>query len=225
MSEHPQFFGSSEAPKPKEFVLSPEQQQVADTMKQSGEKLEKTVVDARERAGEKLQELRGKELVDAGMRQMGHGVLETIKSQLIGMPFFGLLGGVAGGFFGSELSSAASNIDSILGGDVMPSYSTEKGSTVLNIAGAIAGGYAGVGTGAIMGFEMAAIDYNKKVAPKENLPKVKFIEWIASNVGVIAIRSVIRNNTTRFILSEAFNPISVSGLFNTATGLLQMGRE
>ena len=196
-SNDPHFVGSADASISKspetsqkeKFTLTSEQKQVADVMKESGEKFEKNVIDAREKAAGKLKELRGKELVDAGARQMGHGVLETVKAQLIGVPVFGLLGGIAGGLFGKEIDGSMpsgfmeplkviggefvgsdsdfSRINEVLGYEAFPTSSARSSSrgdsSVTTAGGAVGGGIFGMNVGAFLGFEMAGIDYNKKL--------------------------------------------------------------
>ncbi len=86
---HPQYVGKAEAPKPAEFVLNPEQQQVVDVMNESGKKLQEQVAGARESAGKKL--------VAAGIKQYKVGLEETVKNE-VGV---GIQGALIGGAIGA----------------------------------------------------------------------------------------------------------------------------
>jgi len=220
---HPQFVGSSETAKQPEFALSPEQQKVVDTMKQSGEKLEKTIVDAREKAGEKLQKLHGKELVKAGLNQVTVGAWETFKSRIKWAVGGGLVGGAVGalGAGGAMLAlDRMSDLESP--GEMM---------ALGGVAGGMVGGLSGVGIGQLIGYETAGVKYNKAIAKTEQ-SKARWYDWAAGNLGVFGLRRLLRGKDIGkagrigvAVFETVFNPIGVSGLRNVAAGLYEMGKE
>lgn len=211
---NPQFVGQADArnlraaeiAKPVDVTLSPEQQQVADVMKQSGQVLEKNILDASEKAGEQLQKLQGRALVNAGLKQMGYGAWESIKSEFK----WGIGGALIGGVAGAAKASAT------------------LGSDFISI-GAIMGASQGGGLGALVGYETAGLRYNKKVAPDRNLPKTEWYDWVAGNLSMVGLSALARGKvrgTAGSVMATAAslftNPISIGGLRNVATGLWQM---
>lgn len=246
----PQFVGSSEAPKKEAFVLTAEQQQVTDTMKKSGEVLEHTMLDARERAAGQLKQLHGKELVDAGLKQMSHGVWETVKSQLKWGIGGGLIGAVAGGAFGYAsnkifektpeataelLNKVGDGFDELrrigVDGELLDRTQSGDFGPMLTVGGSVLGGFGGGSFGGGIGWETAGLKYNKKIAPKANLPSTKWYDWAISNAGVFGVNRLLRGKDigraggiAKLVFHEVFNPITVGGLRNVATGLWQMGK-
>lgn len=242
----PQFVGSAdatrEAPRSAEFTLTPEQKQVVEVMQQGGEKLENTILDAREAAGKKLQGLHGKELVDAGLKQMGHGAWETFKSQLkwgIGGGIAGAVGGaMAGRFTGGrfqEMAQKSSVTGPILdAADYDGLFKADLGAeddmaSFFTWGGAAVGGGLGVPLGVVVGWETAGLKYNKKVAPKKDLPPAKWYDWVISNAGIYGANQVLRGRNLGNVggmmwnaFVELFNPISVGGIRNVAKGLWEM---
>ncbi len=218
MSEIPkgtQFVGQADARNlrmaevitPVDVKLSPEQQQVADVMKVSGEILEKKIIDARENAGQKLQGLHGQELVDAGKKQMVRGVIETLKSEAKGL----LAGGVLGGLIrGAHWGLADRSVDSAYVGGIM-------------------GGVQGAGVGAIIGYEAAGLTYNRRLVKTKEMPPTRWQDWVlshAANYGITFLIPKIPNLQVAFasaiIIPQVVNPITVGGLRNVMTGIWQM---
>lgn len=205
---------TSEAPKKTEVTPTPEQQQVVDTMKNSGEVLENNVLDAREKAAGQLKQLHGKELVDAGLKQMGHGVWETFKSELKWGISGAIVGSVAGAAGGYAIGRREED------GDV---------GIILGMMGGSLGGNYGRKAGQMVGFETAGLHYNKKIATKQNLPTTKWYDWVVSNAGVIGTWRILKGKhigakgrAAESAFDMVFNPITVGGLRNVATGLWQM---
>lgn len=244
---NPQFVGQADARESlskDEVVLTAEQKQVVEAMEQEGKKLEGGVLDAREKAAGELKKLQGKELIDAGLKQMGHGVWETVKSQVKWAIGGGLVGAVGGGLVGAlsgrsltqnaDSRSALSNIRNILGDDNMSALGMSPGSgressALFAAAGISGGGAFGGAVGEAIGFESAGLGYNKRIATKNNLPPTKWYDWVVSNAGLIGLRSLLRGRDTgrtggvgMLILNEVLNPITVGGMRNVATGLWQM---
>lgn len=225
---NPQFVGQAdasklhqEAPVKGEFTISPEQQKVADVMKESGQVLEEKIVDASAKAGERLKKLQGKELVDAGLKQMGHGVWETVKRQVVWGLGAGILGGVVGEAAGERGRSVNNRIL-----DMIASGTSDRAFETSNAA---VGSAVGIMMGNIIGTETAGLAYNKKVAPKKNLPPTKWYDWAISNVGMLGTILLTRGRemsrvgaVAQGIFLEVFNPITVGGMRNVATGLWEM---
>lgn len=242
---NPQFVGqadarnlrAAEAAKPVDVKLSPEQQQLADVMKQSGETLETKVVDARDKAAIQLKELHGKELVDAGLKQMGKGVWETFKSQLKWAVPSAILGSMIGGAAAElgtrKLNSLSGREDvvsrlSMVFDEYIPPMSASDGQEVRAFVtglGFTGGAYLGGKAGAFVGYETAGLKYNKKIASKENLPPTMWYDWVAGNVGSIGLRRLLRGKVGlvgTLVIDEVINPITVGGLRNVAKGMWEM---
>ncbi len=241
---NPQFVGQAdasklqaEAPIKAEFTISPEQQKVADVMKESGDKLADSVIEARARAAGKLQSLRGKELVDAGLKQMGRGAWETFKSELkwgIPMYILGTVGGATAGYAGvrglrtEEGRQSLANSLSSLSDEPVPLMSAEEARSAQQFAtglGATIGGTIGKDVGVLLGYETAGLKYNKKIAVKENLPSTKFVDWVVGNAANVGIRTLLKGRfgfVGQLVVNEVTNPITIGGLRNVATGMWQM---
>lgn len=242
-----QLIGTSDATKnasealPKvEVVLNAEQKQVVDVMQIAGKKLENAELGAREAAAGQLKQLHGKELVDAGLKQMGHGVWETVKSQAKWAIGGGLVGALGLSFITGPASLLAKQDDvfrdlfigrlddeQLSGIGMSRSGSGSLGKVLKSsmITGADLGGT----LGEFIGFETAGLEYNKKVAAKNNLPPVKWFDWVISNVGLTTLDLAIgaRNigwvgRAGRYILNEAFNPVTVAGARAVGKGLWEM---
>ncbi len=240
---NPQFVGQadarkSEVPVTDEFTLFPEQQQVVDVMEKAGAKLETLELDGREKAAGELKKLQGKELVDAGLKQMGHGVWQSVKSRFFWGVGGALVGAVSGGVYGSIVGQSDTDRDASLNRRVkeyadMKTVMTDEvrelyrrqGVTIDRIfkgmdLGAVAGSY--------VGFETSGVHYNKKIAVKNNLPPAKWYDWIIGN-GVFGLTEIASNKSNGIassvglvLLQYVFNPITVGGMRNVATGLWQM---
>lgn len=202
VSKTPQFVGSADATReagnPAEFTLSPEQQAIADVLKQQGEMLEKTIVDARQKAGEKLKELKGKELVKAGLKQMGIGVLETMKAQIKWGFAGGMLGSVLGGHLGILSGWIVGNIPH---GDIqgtlgvlrekfnnslwLPEDNQTFGALLGGAGGGALGALIGLGSGIQIGYETSGVAYNK-LAEVKGMPPAKWYDWALSH-GVLSL--------------------------------------
>lgn len=241
---NPQFVGQADAREslPKdEVVLTAEQKQVVEAMQSAGKTLETAELDAREKTAGQLKKLQGKALVDAGLKQMGHGVWETVKSQVKWAIGGGLVGAVGGGLVGAlsgrsltQNADSRSALSNMLGNDNMSALGMSSGSgmessALFATAGIAGGGALGGGVGEAIGFETAGLGYNKKIATKNNLPPTKWYDWVVSNAGLIGLRSLLRGRDTgrtggvgMLILNEVLNPITVGGMRNVATGLWQM---
>lgn len=247
MSEIPkgtQFVGQAdasklhqEAPVKSEFTISPEQQQVADALKEGGNKLADSVIEARARAAGKLQSLRGKELVDAGLRQMGRGAWETFRSELkwgIPMYILGTVGGAAAGYASvhglsteSGRQDIADRLSEFADQPVNPPSAESARATQQFVTGlgATIGAGAGRDVGVFLGYETAGIKYNKKIAVKENLPSTKFVDWVVGNAANVGLQTLLKGRfgfVGQLVVNEVTNPITVGGLRNVATGLWQM---
>lgn len=185
-------------------------------MQKEGQKLEMAELDAREKAAGELKTLHGKELVDAGLKQMGHGVLETVKGQVKGT-----LTGVGLGAMTGALSLGT--ISGIMDRNIQ---SAAVGAATGAVAGAAVGGLGGYA----IGYEAAGIGYNRNVAQRKNLPPARWFDWVLSHgsgflLNVLLTRVVRDPQKTAWaslVLGEVINPISVGGLRNVATGLWQM---
>lgn len=219
----PQFIGKADATrevgKPTEFTLSSEQQKIADTMKQNGETLEKSVIDARQKAGDQLKQLHGKELVRAGLRQMGHGVWETVKAKIKWGLGLGIAGGVVGNFGGDRSRAAIRSM--------LYTFFPDYGSASEASEGAVLG----ILTGGVVGLETAGITYNRKIAAKKNLPTTKWYDWAISNTGLLSLEMLTRGkeigmvaDISRVMFNTFFNPISVGGLRTALYGLWKTGK-
>jgi hypothetical protein len=218
MSEIPintQFVGKAEAPKKEAFVVTPEQQKIVDGMKKSGEVLENTIVDAREKAAQELKRLHAKELVDAGFKQVGHGAWETLKSEVKGSIKGGLIGGTLG-------AVGLGAVGGIAGRDA-------ESAVVLGGAGLLLGGTGGAGIGGLVGYETAGLKYNKTF--QENQNKVRWYDWVGSHVGAFGLDYILGkmpNKRLSFIASivnhNLVNPISFAGFRKVAEGLYTMGK-
>ncbi len=242
---NPQFVGQADAREflPKdEVVLTAEQKQVVEAMESAGKKLEGAELDAREKAAGQLKKLQGKELVDAGLKQMGHGVWETVKSQikwaigggLVGATGGGIAGVIAGRSINQEVDSSAM-FRNMFNDDTLSALGMSgRSGRGMESAGITAAAIAGGGTfggvvGEAIGFETAGLGYNKKIATKNNLPPTKWYDWVVSNAGLIGLRSLLQGRNTgsvgsvgMLIVNEVFNPITVGGMRNVVTGLWQM---
>lgn len=209
-----------EVPKKAEFTPSPEQQQIADAMKESGDKLMNDVVEAKEAAGEKLQGLHGKELREAGKKQMVKGITETLKSELRwGIPL-AILSGVGGASLGSVLALHE-------GGQVRQVALVAAGGAAL---GGIMGGVMGTG----IGYEAAGLRYNKKVATTPEMSRVKFSDYVISHAGNAGLSVLLGILAFRFprltipavaavgVSMEVFNPTTVRGLRDFIKGGSEM---
>lgn len=199
-----------------ELAFNAEQKQVVDVMEQEGKKLEGAVLDAREQAAGRLKQLHGRELVDAGLKQMGHGVWETVKGEVKGAIGGGILGGITGGVSLGALGYVADR--------------TAESAAIGAASGAFAGSTLGALAGGALGYETAGIGYNRKVARRENLPPARWYDWLISHgsgallnllVGRVA-RSPVTAARVSFVLGQLINPISAGGMRNVATGLWQM---
>lgn len=183
---------------------SPEERQVKEAMEKSGEVLANKIADAQEQAGKQLQGLHGKELVKAGLRQVGHGAWETLKSEVGGAVRGMVIGGLAGAALGSP------------GGSEGMAMGASSGISLGGLIGGVAG------------YERAGIRYNKKVAPEKNLPKTEWYDWITGNASYIAISTFatrarsVPGYAVATAASFFANPISLGGLRNIATGMWQM---
>ncbi len=200
----------------KEAALSPEQQQAVDAMAREGQKIESAVLDAREKADGKLKHLQAKELVDAGLKQMGHGVWETVKAELKG----GVIGGVAGGIGGGAVLGTLGGI----------ADRTAESALIGATSGAAAGGVFGSLIGLTLGYETAGIGYNRTVAREKQLPPARWYDWLISHgSGAVlnlltarVIRSPRAGAWTSLIIGQVVNPITAGGLRNVVNGLWHM---
>lgn len=226
-----------EATKPVDVKLSPEQTAVADVMKQSGEVLENNVLDARDKAATQLKELHGKELRDAGLKQMGRGVWETFKSELKwGIPMYvlGAVGGAVGGYARTrDLSTEAgreaytTRLSQFTGKPVTPMSARDAREMQQFTTGLLSGFGRDLGrhAGVFIGYETAGMKYNKKIAVKENLPSTKFVDWVVGNAANVGIQTLLKGRigfVGQLVVNEVTNPITIGGLRNVATGLWQM---
>lgn len=218
---NPQFVGQADATRSREalpkdeFVLNAEQKQVVEVMQSAGKELETAELDAREKAAGELKQLHGKELVDAGLKQMGHGVWETVKGEIKGIIGGGLRGGIGGAIgFG------------IIG------MTTGSGENAVALAGqgAGVGSLIGATVGGVLGYETAGIKYNRTTAIAEKLPLVRWYDWISSHgsgfllnllIGRVA-KNPITAARASFAVSQVINPISVGGIRNVVKGLWEM---
>lgn len=199
-----------------EVKLTPEQQRAVDAMGKEGADLERAELDARGKAAGQLKQLHGKELVDAGLKQMGHGVWETVKGEVKGIVVGGALGGVGGAVSLGALGGIADR--------------TAESVAIGAASGAFAGTAFGALAGGALGYETAGIGYNRKVTSKENLPPVHWYDWLISHgsgaVLNLFIGRVARSPKTAaqasFVLGQLINPISAGGIRNVVTGLWQM---
>lgn len=221
---NPQFIGQADArvknageglPKD-EVVLTAEQKQVVEVMESAGKKLEGAELDARENAAGQLKKLQGKELVDAGLKQMGHGVWETVKSEAKGLIGGGVLGGITGGVSLAALGGIADR--------------TVESVALGAASGVVAGSALGAIAGGALGYETAGIAYNRNIVRRENLPPARWYDWVISHgsgalinllVGRVA-RNPVTAARASFVLGQLINPISAGGMRNVATGLWQM---
>lgn len=214
---------SREASKSKELTFTPEQQKVADTMKQSGEVLENKVIDAREKAGQQLKQLKGKELVDAGWKQITVGAWETFKSRLKWAIGGGVAGGVTGALGGGGVMLALDR----LGETEAPGSMTAIGG----VTGGTLGALGGAKFGSLVGYETAGLTYNKMIA-KTDQEKVRWYDWVAGNLGVFGLRRALRGKEigktgrlAKVAFETVFNPIAFGGLRKVATGFWEMGKD
>ncbi|MDP1722167.1 MAG: hypothetical protein Q8L37_03080 [Candidatus Gottesmanbacteria bacterium] len=247
---NPQFVGQGDASKqtrealPKdEMMLNPEQKQVVEVMQRAGKEFEKDQLDAREMAATQLKALHGKELVDAGLNQMKIGVWETVKSQLkwtVGGGLVGaIVGGIGGSLFGPSIIQSdfgRSRLQGIIDSDDASRFK-EMGfefdprqlSSMGPVIGSTGGAVVGAKIGETIGFETAGLVHNKKIATKNNLPPVKWYDWVISNVGLSGMNMLLdgrniglRGFVGRIILNEVFNPLSVAGMRAVGKGLWEM---
>lgn len=223
MPKGPQFVGSSEAPQKETFVLTPEQQQIADTMKKNGEKLEKIVLNAREHAAGKLKESKGKELVMAGLNQLTTGAWETFKSRLQWAVGGGVVGVATGALGGGTAMFALDRLSEFEAPGEMAALGV--------VAGGAIGALSGAKVGSLIGYETAGLKYNKTLAKTEQ-DKVRWYDWATGNLGVFGLRRLLRGKDIGragrigvALFETVFNPIGVSGLRKVATGLFEMGKE
>ncbi len=218
MSEKsPQFVGTADASKVRDEALkkadvklSPEQQKVSDVMTESGEKLVDNVVDAREAAGQKLQGLHGKELVEAGKKQMIRGIVDTVKTQAKwAIPLAIIMGGIGVG------------------------RGRHKGRDVALFFGGV-GAAAGAGLGYGIGYEVAPLRFNKQIKGNLEMSKVGVSDYIISHTASFGINALMTFATMRFprlwavasatgiIATDALNPITVRGLRDVIKGSREM---
>jgi len=214
-----QFVGSADArgalareaaPKD-EFKLNPEQQKVADVMKESGEKLVDGVVDAKEAAGQKLQGLHGKELVDIGKKQITRGMIDSVRAQVA----WGLSGGLIGALVGRNIPTHGDGgiVNGNMSGDLARSF--------------------GFGAASLRN-EFQPLIYNKKMKKTGELPTVRWSDWFWSE----GIRSAIQfpltllalggnisygvNYAVQTLNNVILNPTVVGGLRRFKTGMQEM---
>lgn len=198
---------SRESVKKADINISQEQQCVVDTMAEGEKVVAEKVLSASEEAGQKLQKLQGKELVNAGLRQMGHGAWETFKSELK----WGIGGALAGGGILAAVGMAR-GVD------------FETALLPVSMGAGIGGS-----VGGLIGYETAGLKYNKKVAPKNDLPKTEWYDWVTGNASYLGLNALARGRVSTLpgaaalvVTSFFTNPISMGGLRNVATGLWQM---
>lgn len=231
---------TSEALPKDEIELNAEQKQVVDVMQREGQNLETAVLDARENAAGKLKQLYGKELVDAGLRQMGHGVWETVKSQMKWGVGGGLVGMLAGGLSGAFTGRPKINdLGIFYSKDILDEFqkSIDKKLNTSGIDAVAKNSIEGAGVGSVfggevgnlIGFEAAGLGYNRHIATKNNLPPTKWYDWVIGNAGLMGLRLLTRGRDIGtagqyglFVVREVFSPIAVAGMRNVATGLWQM---
>lgn len=243
----PQFVGqadgtrSREASSNEEIVMNAEQQQVVDVMQRAGKKLEDAELGAQETAAGKLKELHGKELVDAGVNMMGRGVWETVKSQLkwtVGGGLVGaLVGGIGGGIAGpsvmknEEIKDFVTFVLDKKGIPFVPDIKNRdfKDRKYLSKAGAAIGAYLGGTSGLRSGTSFATLEYNWEIADKNNLPKTQWVDYLIGQAGLGGLALLLNKRKAGnfgraglFVMSELFNPITLGGMRNVATGLWQM---
>lgn len=196
---------SSEAPKPREFPVSPEQQRLADALEKNTAVLEKTITAAREKAGDQLKKLTGREMVAVGWQQFKTGMVENVKHQVVSMVKGGVLG--AGG----------GPLSHVVYPELMHASSAKQAAR--------GGALIGAGVGSIWGWESGWRSYNK-VAKQEGLPETKWFDWALSNVFVanIAVRQPVgRLKIGAALLAvELFNPNTFGALRTMATGIAKM---
>ncbi|MBI5620547.1 hypothetical protein HY949_02095 [Candidatus Gottesmanbacteria bacterium] len=171
---------------------------------------------------------------------MGHGVWETVKSQVKWAIGGGLVGAIGGGLVGAltgrtltQNKTGRSALEELLNKDEVselgiPWKPLESGAAIPAL-GAGAGALIGAGIGETIGFETAGRGYNKKIVTKNNLPPTRWYDWVVSNVGLTGLKLVVPWRNYRragpigmLIANEVFNPITVAGMRAVGKGLWEM---
>lgn len=237
---NPQFVGQANATHERspseEFVLTSEQQQIVDIMKKSGEMSRQQLGKAVEKAGKQLQQLHGKELVKAGLKKigLGLGLGWTIQTggALIGEKIgrnVGVRAGEAGDVYVKALNERFDQINPQaedvrlmhLAADVLES-ARDHNLPADNFAalGREVGAQVGSDIGKPIGLELTGMLYGL-LTRKSELPKLRWYDWALGQFGMF-IPGHTSLHIKRFDLNLV-NPVTVSGLFNVAKGLFEMG--
>lgn len=235
----PQFVGQAdatrEAGKPAEFALTPEQRQVVDVMQQSGEKFTKKMLRESEKARQKLQRLRGKELVEAGMKKVGLGLGIGWATETAGKFTANRLPQKAGTWLGKQgdklmnwLGSRPDEGSGAVNPTLELSRSIQNGLLALGYEDFTRAGPdfwksdIGPNIGNVAGVELSGPVY-RLLTGKANLPKLRWYEWVVGQAGAF-LPSKTTMHIKRFELNFV-NPVTVSGLFNVAQGLYDMATQ
>lgn len=212
----PQFVGEADATKPmseapptKEFELNIDQQQVLSAMDREGKILEVLVARQRAKAGKKLKTLHGKELVEAGTKQMAYGVIETVKNEAKEA----LIDGLAGAGIAGMLTLARG-------------HNSQLASRNLRT-----GAQYGALIGLLTGYGKAGIEYNRGVAREKHLPPARLFDWATSlvvnaNIGLVLELTTLPRPVkviSSQVLTQILNPITMGRIRNITKGFLEMG--
>lgn len=191
---NPQFVGQAdarkaptiEAPKQGEFILSSEQKLVADAINKGSERLEQSILDARESAGKNLQKTTGKELIAAGKKQMIRGVWDTVKAEVV----MGVAGAVGGALAGKIGENSLRNIATLADEPVPTNLKTL--TKITTAAGAVTAG--------MFAPEASTILYALKTRKDASLPKTKWYDYLLSrSITGLTTLPIIANSSKSFL--------------------------
>lgn len=207
-----------------------------DIMKKGGELSRQQLGEAVVKAGEQLQQLHGKELVQAGLTKMGLGLGIGWTTETLGALFMKRTGDKIAQRIGPHVDKAWQELP-----DHLHEYFSDVDVNEMHDAigqfnhAMYSEGMENITDALIKSNELFAPSFGKfgggeltspiygLLTRKTNLPKLRFFEWVIGQFG-----SFFRHKTTlrikRFELNVV-NPVTVSGFLNVAKGLFDMGKE
>jgi hypothetical protein len=195
--------------------LSSEQAQFAERFDANIHESSLKEQEARQLAGEKLQQLHGKDLVKAGVKQAFFGAtagtLMKESSRTLGVITGGAVGAFSGGTAGVVLDRMTDRDSDI---PIIGAYGGLAG-------GSIAGNMAGIAGGELL---TNAID-QKYISKKENM-RLKWYDWAGGNVFRLA-SNCLPDKLRKIGMNIEFfmNPTTFAGLRHIAQGFVQMGQD
>lgn len=195
-----------DTPERADMPVSSEQKKVLEAVIGAADTARKAHIQAEQKAGEQLKELRAKKLVALGMKKIGIGAGLGFVTEKLGDK----LGFELGYRSGAASAGPDEPVHDI--GDVLR-------NATKRVSGGMASGIAGSLLGEFLGFESTGPIYNATVARnKSEQEKIRWYETIIGQAGYFMPLDVGK------VSVRLLNPVTASGLKDIAIGLWQMGR-